>query len=113
MNIDMNEADLKISIDDLQVLQSIVDVVLEEMLVLSSVWASEKIKSPLLEIKEEKSKKLNFSTVEVHLGKANILIINESKDFYVPLFMLRCESIRYNSTPMNFKEDQSKGKISV
>ena len=95
MTIVMNEADLKISIDDLQVLQSIVDVVLGEIFLLSSVWAKDKSKSTLLEIEEEKSKKPNLSTMAVHLGKANILIINESRDFYVPLFMLRCDKIGY------------------
>ena len=42
----------------------------------------------------------------VKLEKARILIINESKNFYVPFFMLRCESILYSSTPLNYKEDQ-------
>ena len=34
----MKEADLKISIDDLQVLQSIISVVLSEIQIISSVW---------------------------------------------------------------------------
>ncbi len=88
-------------------LQSIVNIVIAEILMLSAVWndfTNDKSKSQLLEIK--KSEQLNLSTICVHLKKkANILIINESKDFYVPLFMLRCESIMYSSTPMNFKED--------
>ena len=45
----------------------------------------------LLEIKEDKPKTPNLSTMRVYLQQAKILIINESKDFYVPLFMLRCE----------------------
>jgi hypothetical protein len=57
--IAMNEADLKISIDDLQVLNSILNVLMAEIWVLSAVWTNysnppaKEIK--LLEIKEEKS----------------------------------------------------------
>jgi len=57
--ISMNEADLKISIDDLQVLNSILNVLMAEIWVLSAVWTNysnppaKEIK--LLEIKEEKS----------------------------------------------------------
>ena len=72
MTIVMNEADLKISIDDLQVLQSIINVVITEILLLSAVWtdfANDYSKNPqkLLEIKEEKSKQLNLSTMGIHL----------------------------------------------
>ena len=57
----MNEADLKISIDDLQVLNSILNVLMAEIWVLSAVWTDysnppvKEVKPKLLEIKEEKS----------------------------------------------------------
>ena len=89
ISVIMRQADLKISIEDLQVLQSIVEVVVGEILALQAVWADDK--SEIIEITEKnQDKRPNFSTMAIHIGKASILIINESKDFYVPLFMLRC-----------------------
>ena len=50
------------------------------------------VNAKIIQAKEEKPKPLaNLNTMKVYLKLAKILIINESKDFYVPLFMLRCE----------------------
>ena len=50
------------------------------------------VNAKIIQAKEEKPNPLaNLNTMKVYLKLAKILIINESKDFYVPLFMLRCE----------------------
>jgi len=72
----------------------------------------ENLNTKLIEAKKELEKPLVIlNTTKVYLKSAKILIINESKDFYMPLFMLGCEQVVYESTPLNCKEDYSKGKV--
>lgn len=86
----LEQAELKISIDDLQVMQAIVFVTLAEINEMSAVWmdySSGKVKEQavaprpkLLEIQEEVKAPVepNLYSMVVRVNKANILIINET-----------------------------------
>lgn len=102
MKVDMDDAVLKLSIDDLYTVKAISDKQNADLAALSKVWADNGAKSKAKEeppkpVMKDQSKDKEISSIFFNAKKAEILLINENDGAYVPLFHLNLDSIMFTA----------------
>lgn len=107
MQVELDSAILKLSMDDLFIFKNIAEKQSNDMTVLVKAWDNFSSKGDIERHKYESKKtvnpddfKRNHQLVEIinfHARKAEALIINEQEGGYVPLFFGQCEKISFFS----------------
>jgi len=97
LEVKMTPIQAQVSMDDLYVMQQLGNKVREEALVVSKMWQDYQESSIVTE--SDKQRKIEQdvppeSTIEFSLDQgADIVIINEDKGNFVPMFLFSCESV--------------------